>query len=177
MVHDIARWTATTGPTPRRRRSQHVRFRARHHGDARSSTTEGAGSLRRRLSLHRGWLPARGIARWDGESWSPLGEGIGAVVDDFAVMNNMRGPSLFAAGEFQTVGAGTSYGVVQWVGCPNCYANCDLSTRAPVLNVNDFICFVNKFAAKDPYANCSVDAVIDVNDFNCFLSKSAAGCP
>ena len=28
-----------------------------------------------------------------------------------------------------------------------CYANCDLSTVAPILNVNDFICFLNKFAA------------------------------
>jgi hypothetical protein len=26
-------------------------------------------------------------------------------------------------------------------------ANCDASTAAPVLNVNDFTCFLNKFAA------------------------------
>jgi hypothetical protein len=66
---------------------------------------------------------------------------------------------------------------VLWIGCPNCYANCDLSTRAPILNVNDFICFINRFAAKDPYANCTVDAGIDINDFVCFLNKFAAGCP
>src|SRR5690606_18578892 len=35
-----------------------------------------------------------------------------------------------------------------------CYANCDGSTTAPVLNVNDFICFQAAFAAGDPYANC-----------------------
>ena len=30
---------------------------------------------------------------------------------------------------------------------PTCYANCDGSTVAPVLNINDFQCFLNKFAA------------------------------
>ena len=27
-----------------------------------------------------------------------------------------------------------------------CYANCDNSTTAPVLNVSDFACFLNAFA-------------------------------
>jgi hypothetical protein len=31
-----------------------------------------------------------------------------------------------------------------------CYANCDASTIAPVLNVNDFVCFLNRFAAGCP---------------------------
>jgi hypothetical protein len=35
-----------------------------------------------------------------------------------------------------------------------CYANCDSSTTAPVLNVSDFSCFLNNFAAASPYANC-----------------------
>ena len=28
-----------------------------------------------------------------------------------------------------------------------CYANCDASTLTPVLNVNDFTCFLNRYAA------------------------------
>ena len=32
-------------------------------------------------------------------------------------------------------------------GPPPCYANCDASTIAPVLNVNDFSCFLNRYAA------------------------------
>ena len=36
------------------------------------------------------------------------------------------------------------------VGLPApCYANCDGSTAAPVLNVNDFVCFQGRFAAAD----------------------------
>jgi len=61
-----------------------------------------------------------------------------------------------------------------------CYANCDQSTTAPVLNVNDFICFQAAFAAGDPYANCDGSTqvpVLNVNDFICFQSQFAAGCP
>jgi hypothetical protein len=60
-----------------------------------------------------------------------------------------------------------------------CYANCDGSTTAPVLNVLDFTCFLNKFAAGDPYANCdgsTTAPVLNVLDFSCFLNKFAAGC-
>jgi hypothetical protein len=60
-----------------------------------------------------------------------------------------------------------------------CYANCDGSTTPPVLTVNDFICFQNRFAAGDPYANCdgsTTPPVLNVNDFLCFQSRFAAGC-
>jgi hypothetical protein len=63
---------------------------------------------------------------------------------------------------------------------PSCWANCDNSTIAPVLNVLDFSCFLNKFAAGDAYANCdnsTVAPVLNVLDFACFLNKFAAGCP
>ena len=63
---------------------------------------------------------------------------------------------------------------------PQCYANCDASTVAPVLNVLDFNCFLNRFAAGESYANCdgsTVAPVLNVLDFNCFLNQFAAGCP
>jgi hypothetical protein len=61
-----------------------------------------------------------------------------------------------------------------------CYANCDGSTATPVLNVNDFVCFQQRFAAGDPYANCdgsTTAPVLNVNDFVCFQQQFAAGCP
>src|SRR5262249_14881738 len=61
-----------------------------------------------------------------------------------------------------------------------CYANCDGSTLAPALNVNDFICFQARFAAGDTYANCdgsTTPPILNVNDFICFQSAFAAGCP
>ena len=60
-----------------------------------------------------------------------------------------------------------------------CYANCDCSATAPVLNVNDFTCFLNKFSAGDPYANCDGSTsppLLNVLDFTCFLNRFAAGC-
>ena len=60
-----------------------------------------------------------------------------------------------------------------------CYPNCDASTVQPVLNVNDFVCFLNRFAAADPYANCDQSTqppTLNVNDFICFLNRFAAGC-
>jgi sugar lactone lactonase YvrE len=61
-----------------------------------------------------------------------------------------------------------------------CYANCDQSTAAPVLNVLDFNCFLNRFSAGDSYANCDQSTaapVLNVLDFNCFLNRFSAGCP
>jgi hypothetical protein len=66
------------------------------------------------------------------------------------------------------------------VGVPApCYANCDHSTSPPILNVIDFTCFLQKFAAGDPYANCdgsTAPPTLNVIDFTCFLQKFAAGC-
>jgi hypothetical protein len=64
--------------------------------------------------------------------------------------------------------------------CPGaCYANCDGSTVPPVLNVGDFTCFLQRFAAGESYANCdssTVPPVLNVGDFTCFLQRFAAGC-
>jgi hypothetical protein len=62
---------------------------------------------------------------------------------------------------------------------PACYPNCDGSTAAPILNVQDFACFLNAFASQDPYANCdgsTATPVLNVQDFACFLNAFAAGC-
>jgi hypothetical protein len=64
-------------------------------------------------------------------------------------------------------------------GAPPCYPNCDGSTAAPVLNVGDFTCFLQKYAAGNAYANCdgSTQApVLNVQDFSCFLQKYSLGC-
>jgi hypothetical protein len=70
-----------------------------------------------------------------------------------------------------------------------CYANCDGSTTPPVLNVEDFTCFVSEFAAGlilpaaqqvGHYANCdgsTVIPVLNVDDFTCFINSFAQGCP
>jgi hypothetical protein len=61
-----------------------------------------------------------------------------------------------------------------------CQANCDDSTTAPVLNVADFTCFLQKYSAGDLYGNCdgsTASPILNVADFTCFLQKFSAGCP
>jgi hypothetical protein len=61
----------------------------------------------------------------------------------------------------------------------SCYANCDGSTTPPVLNVNDFVCFQQRFAAGNAFANCdasTIAPVLNINDFVCFQQRFAAGC-
>jgi hypothetical protein len=73
-----------------------------------------------------------------------------------------------------------AFKIVGYVCPPACYANCDGSTTPPVLNVRDFTCFLQRYAAGDSYANCdgsTVPPVLNVADFTCFLQKFGAGCP
>ncbi len=58
-----------------------------------------------------------------------------------------------------------------------CQADCDASGQ---LTANDFQCFMNNFAAGDPYANCDGSTGtprLTANDFQCYLNRFAAGCP
>jgi hypothetical protein len=60
-----------------------------------------------------------------------------------------------------------------------CYANCDGSTSIPFLNINDFVCFQQAFAAGQSYANCDNSTsppTLNINDFVCFQQAFAAGC-
>jgi hypothetical protein len=73
-------------------------------------------------------------------------------------------------------------------GTAACYANCDGSTAVPILNVDDFTCFVNQFALAQElpaaqqvshYANCdgsTATPVLNVDDFTCFINRFAGGC-
>jgi hypothetical protein len=74
-------------------------------------------------------------------------------------------------------------------GAAQCYANCHGSTAPPILNVDDFTCFINQFAAAQAlpheqqighYANCdnsTTAPVLNVDDFTCFINQFAQGCP
>ncbi len=77
-------------------------------------------------------------------------------------------------------GVFVSFAPILSAACPGgCFANCDGSSLPPVLNINDFQCFLNKFAAGDSAANCdgsTADPVRNTNDFQCFLNTFSVGC-
>jgi uncharacterized protein (TIGR03118 family) len=94
--------------------------------------------------------------------------GNGALNQPTNALYFVDAPSFAAFGE---------YGRIELTN--SCYANCDGSTAAPVLNANDFQCFLNRFASGDPAANCdgsTIAPILNSNDFQCFLNKFAAGC-
>lgn len=98
--------------------------------------------------------------------------GLSGIIGQFDAGPNMSGPTYSVAGGFINPASSPPP--------PGCYANCDGSTFSPVLNVNDFTCFVNAFAAQASYANCdqsTIPPTLNVNDFFCFLNRYAVGCP
>jgi hypothetical protein len=136
-----------------------------------------------------GGQPSPGIAAWDGQQWISMGPGTDGGVRALAVYENQ----LYLGGSFSMAGGISSPHLARW-GCPQppppptCYANCDHSTAHPVLNVDDFTCFINRFAAASAltplqqigdYANCdesTTPPVLNVDDFTCFINRFAAGC-
>ena len=104
---------------------------------------------------------ATGLATLIGPLTGPTNpNGLAYVPDDdklYLVCNNTD--TLYtinlttgAATVVGAMGAGNLLGLV-WIpdtAPPACYANCDGSTIAPILNVNDFSCFLNVYAAGCP---------------------------
>ena len=122
----------------------------------------------------------------------PLFDGIDNVTGDWlpitGTMNDFNGQNAQGVWRLEVedcaeafTGSVESFRITLLGGGPApCYANCDSSTTAPVLNVADFTCFLQRYAAGDSYANCDASTtppVLNVADFTCFLQRYAAGCP
>ncbi len=130
-----------------------------------------------------GGNPATRVARWNGSAWSAVGtagEGADATVNTLASAPTGAAAGLYLGGAFTSAGGVSSGRIARW-GCTQaaCYANCDGSVTAPILNVADFTCFLQRFAAGESYANCDNSTAmptLNVADFTCFLQRFAAGC-
>jgi hypothetical protein len=128
------------------------------------------------------------IARWNGSSWStPVGGGLtggtsGAIGRALAVYDSGSGPGLYIGGSFTSAGGVPANNIARY-GPRECFPNCDGSLNAsacPTLNVQDFTCFLQRYAAGDQRANCDASATaptLNVADFTCFLQRYVAGCP
>jgi hypothetical protein len=117
--------------------------------------------------------------------------GIIQKINDVRIPASMMDNSSFQVGSY---GSSIPFSGIDVANADNtqtsfCYANCDHSTTPPVLNVEDFVCFINEFAnglalssAQQivHYANCdnsTTDPVLNVEDFICFIDQFAQGCP
>jgi trimeric autotransporter adhesin len=132
------------------------------------------------------------VARCDGSTWSGVDGAALYYGGAFALMgfDDPAGPALYAGGGFN-IHAPTRY-IARYYTCNHpgpCYPNCDASSIAPILNVEDFTCFINEFVGGlalppsqqlDHYANCdqsTTPPILNVSDFTCFINAFAQGCP
>jgi hypothetical protein len=109
--------------------------------------------------------------KWNGSVWEQMDVGTHGTVAGAVYVAARGALSIISSDD-------TQVWELAGAACP-CYANCDGSTAAPVLNVNDFICFQSRFAAGDGDANCdgsTAEPVLNVNDFVCFQGRFAGGC-
>jgi hypothetical protein len=115
-----------------------------------------------------------GLLVWDGERWFSGGGPSAQNVNALLAGGTAGIPELFVGGSMPG-----SIALAEWFPAPQCYANCDCSPGASPLNVADFTCFLQRFAAGDLWANCDVSTtppLLNVADFTCFLRRFAAGC-
>lgn len=91
--------------------------------------------------------PMPRVAAWDGLNWRATGaEVLGSSVDALSGFTDEHGPVLHAAGPFPNPAGGLLH-FAQYRTCfipEPCYGNCDGSTTEPILNVSDFVCFINE---------------------------------
>ena len=56
------------------------------------------------------------MAKWDGQSWSALGDGVLGNVRALAVFDDGTGPGLYVGGNFRTAGGNTVNCIARWDG-------------------------------------------------------------
>jgi hypothetical protein len=123
----------------------------------------------------------------------PTGTGMAAACNEFFCSSQSQVSFDTVAGAVYKVrigGLGSQMGAgTITASCAGCYANCDNSSAPPILNVDDFTCFINAFAQASGlphaqqvthYANCdqsTTPPALNVDDFTCFINRFAQGCP
>ena len=115
--------------------------------------------------------------QFNGDEWTLLGTD--HTVDrrgSVAAYDSNLGEAVLAGGHR----SGVIYSGTSVLRGRPCYADCDQSTGACVLDIFDFVCFQNAFVKGEAYA-CECDKssvnVCDVFDFLCFQNAFVAGCP
>jgi hypothetical protein len=150
-----------------------------------------------------GGVPVRNIARWDGATWSALGDGVGSGVNDrilsMAVFDDGSGPALYAGGEFADAGGASALNIASWNGQRWLPLGDGADAGVYTLAVFDDGSGQALWAGGEfnsaggvgshlarwvgcptCYANCdrsTAPPVLNVADFVCFQSEFAAGDP
>lgn len=113
------------------------------------------------------WSPSHGI-----EDLNDLVDPVSGFILDRAVSISNSG-NIAGYGHFGP-GFGTSRGFVLVPIDSTCYADCDTSGSVDIF---DYICFGNEYAAMAQYADCDSNGTWDIFDYICFGNAYSTGCP
>tara|TARA_R110002095_G_C4166300_1_gene231376 strand:- start:270 stop:845 length:576 start_codon:yes stop_codon:yes gene_type:complete len=69
-----------------------------------------------RFDIAGGTAVSRNVAKWDGSSWSSMGDGFDGDVQELIVFNDGSGDALYALGNFSNSGPNVADGVAKWNG-------------------------------------------------------------
>ena len=81
------------------------------------------------------------IARWDGASWSALGDGLGSLVYTLCVFDDGDGPALYAGGWFTSAGAVAASRVAKWDGAAWSSLGSGVTSGAVIVSVDAMAVF------------------------------------
>ena len=77
-------------------------------------------------------LPASSIAKWNGSSWSALGDGIAGTVIAMTTFDDGNGPALYVGGDFETAGGVTVNNIAKWNGTQWSAVGSEAGTDGPI---------------------------------------------
>ena len=123
-----------------------------------------------------GGVASGSLARWDGASWSPVGDS--TPIDPVVCMLShvdADGPAFYIGGTIVPSPANPGHSVSRWnnplLVCP---VDFDLNC---VVNFFDVRAFLDLFLAQDPAADFNGDGLFNFVDVSDFVDAFVAGCP
>jgi len=113
------------------------------------------------------------IARWDGQEWSPLGNGTSSNVYALTIFDSGDGPQLYVGGQFTTAGDEAANWIARWYECPTLIcASADLNCDG-IVNVTDLLILLSAWGpCGDPCpADLNGDNTVNVTDLLALLQS------
>ena len=121
-------------------------------------------------------LPLIGIARWDGQEWTRLGQGVsGNGGEALASASVGAGSALFVGGGFATAGSQQASGIARW-GCRSSICPGDVTLDGQV-GLDDLNLVLAGFGQETDEGDTNGDGTVDLTDLNAVLGGFGQACP